>query len=300
MFSEHAEETEAAASAVLAPVLAEDGDGSAAAWRSQAELRGFLESSVAASVRSMLGGDVAADAPLMDAGLDSLGAVELKNALERTVGLDLPATLTFDYPTTGALVGFLESQMIADGRLQQGAVAAVVAPSFGRELAPTTRAVMESPLVVLACASQPMLGEEGAGPVRSIRDASCRVPFGRWDVEAHSRVLEDPAPAFSCFVRGVELFDGQLLGVADAEGLLMDPQQRLLLETVSELWASVREDNGAWADGTARAGTGVFVGVSSTDYSMLVQKHVSGVSAFMGTGACYADRLRSTCGVSLI
>ena len=86
-------------------------------------------------------------------------------------------------------------------------------------------------------------------------------------------------------MRGVELFDGHLLGVADAEGALMDPQQRLLLETVSELWATAREEKGGWAGAEARANTGVFVGVSSTDYSTLVQKHVSGVSAFMGTGA---------------
>ena len=33
-----------------------------------------IQSQVAASVRSVLGGDISADAPLMESGLDSLGA----------------------------------------------------------------------------------------------------------------------------------------------------------------------------------------------------------------------------------
>ena len=58
-------------------------------------------------VHGMLGPDVSEDQPLMEAGLDSLGAVELRNALQSRVGADLPATLTFDHPTMSALVTYL-------------------------------------------------------------------------------------------------------------------------------------------------------------------------------------------------
>ena len=43
----------------------------------------------------------------MDAGLDSLGAVELRNTLATRFAVDLPATLTFDYPTVRALSQYL-------------------------------------------------------------------------------------------------------------------------------------------------------------------------------------------------
>ncbi len=59
-------------------------------------------------------------------GLDSLDAVELRNAVTAAFGISLPATVTFDYPTAAALAAFVASHM--------GAAAAVEAHSVGRDV----------------------------------------------------------------------------------------------------------------------------------------------------------------------
>ena len=62
---------------------------------------------VRAVVSEVVGRDVGDDVPLMEAGLDSLGAVELRSRLAQRLGGDaeaaLPETLVFDYPTVRQL-----------------------------------------------------------------------------------------------------------------------------------------------------------------------------------------------------
>lgn len=66
---------------------------------------------VLSTVRSILGFDPAVDQPLMEAGLDSLAAVELRNALAARFGLhQLPATLTFDHPSIAALTRYFDGE----------------------------------------------------------------------------------------------------------------------------------------------------------------------------------------------
>ena len=48
-----------------------------------------------------------ADAPLMESGLDSLGAVELRNSLATRFAVELPPTVTLDYPSVAALAQFI-------------------------------------------------------------------------------------------------------------------------------------------------------------------------------------------------
>ena len=69
---------------------------------------------VAAAAQAVAGiAEVAPDTPLIAAGLDSLSAVELRNVLQQQLGLQLPGTLVFDYPTPAALGAYLHQQLAA-------------------------------------------------------------------------------------------------------------------------------------------------------------------------------------------
>ena len=68
---------------------------------------------------SVIGEAIEADAPLMDSGLDSLGAVELRNSLSAAFSLNLPATVVFDYPSIEALSKYVAGNTFKTPHHQQ-------------------------------------------------------------------------------------------------------------------------------------------------------------------------------------
>jgi acyl carrier protein len=62
-------------------------------------------------ISGLVGAQVSEDQPLMEAGLDSIGSVELRNAVSAKFGVELPATVTFDHPSAGALAQFVAQHM---------------------------------------------------------------------------------------------------------------------------------------------------------------------------------------------
>ena len=76
------------------------------------------------AVAGVLGEQVTPDQPLMEAGLDSIGAVELRNAISAKFGVELAATASLDHPTAAALAahiaGVLGRRRAAHGAAHAG------------------------------------------------------------------------------------------------------------------------------------------------------------------------------------
>ena len=128
-------------------------------------------------VSGVLGSAPAPDQPLMEAGVDSLGSVELRNSLGTRFGVELGPTATFDYPTIAALTQH---------------VASLVAPAAARPVAGAGPAWEEDEQ---AAAALHIVGMSCAYPgTAACPSCRCSVhvwPFGVWDTQ---HALESLAP----------------------------------------------------------------------------------------------------------
>ncbi|MCI0398896.1 MAG: type I polyketide synthase, partial [Chloroflexi bacterium] len=100
-------------------------------------------------------------------------------------------------------------------------------------------------------------------------DAIREVPSDRWDIDAFYDADPD-APGkmttrWGAFIDEVDRFDAEFFGIAPREVVSMDPQQRLLLEVA---WEAL-EHAGRPPQQLVRSLTGVFVGITTNDYSLV-------------------------------
>ena len=92
-------------------------------------------------------------------------------------------------------------------------------------------------------------------------DAIGEVPNGRWRRSNH----EEQAARWGAFLHDIDAFDAQFFGISPREAILLDPQQRILLETS---WEAL-ERAGQRPNRNAASSTGVFMGISTSDYMLL-------------------------------
>ncbi|BCJ50493.1 polyketide synthase [Actinoplanes sp. NBRC 14428] len=224
------------------------------------------------------------DRAFKDIGFDSLASVELRNRIAALTGLRLPSTVVFDYPSPAALAGYVLGELVSTG----SPVAA----------APTVSTVDAGDDAVVIVGMACRYGGGADSPeglwamVADGRDAATEFPSDRgWNLAE----LFDPEPGragttnarAAGFLPGATEFDPEFFGISPREATAMDPQQRLLLESAWEAFERAGIDPSALR-GTK---TGVFVGLSTNDYSILLARESRGLEGHLltGTGASVAS-----------
>ncbi|MGM1062425.1 SDR family NAD(P)-dependent oxidoreductase [Saccharothrix sp. Mg75] len=242
-------------------------------------LTDLVRSNVAAVLGHASADAVAADTAFRDLGVDSLTAVELRNRLAAATGLRLPATLVFDHPSAERLATHL--RVTALGTAAPGA--------SGRTAPPLVRAATDDdPVVIVGTGCRLPGGVRTPDDLWDLLHAGADAvgpppPDRGWDLTAlyaGSGLAAEDRVAGGAFLHGAGDFDADFFGISPREALVMDPQQRLLLETS---WEAL-ERAGIDPTGLRGSATGVFVGLSSHDYLMLVARSDEAASGFVATG----------------
>src|SRR6266404_3224020 len=204
--------------------------------------------------------------------------VQLNRRLEAIFGLPLPTTLTFDHPTIESLTEYIATDVLF---LQKPVAAprAFVRPEIYSDVESDSIAIVGMGCRFPGGIVDPDVFWE---VLREGQDVITEVPGERWDVESYY----DPDPEavgkmvtrWGGFIRGVGEFDALFFSISPREAMSMDPQQRLLLEVA---WEAL-EDAGQAVEKLAGSKTGVFIGISTTDYAYLQIEIANDVYAGIG------------------
>ncbi|MEU3662034.1 SDR family NAD(P)-dependent oxidoreductase [Streptomyces sp. NPDC032940] len=275
-----------------------DGSGGSLAQRlagvPEAERAQVVVEVVVAQVAAVLGHASASavdpERAFRELGIDSLGAVELRNRLTQATGLRLPTTLVFDHPTPTAIAHFMLNEV--------GGVEPAAAPVRAKRRRPTA----DEPLAIVGMACRYPGGVTSPDDLWRLvaegRDAISPLPTDRgWDLER----LYDPDPEQTGtlttrgggFLENAGDFDADFFGISPREALAMDPQQRLLLEAS---WEAL-ENAGLDAASLRGSDTGVFCGVVSSDYGGSMTPDLEGFRLTGTTASVVSGRVAYSLGL---
>jgi len=170
----------------------------------QQQLAQQVGSTVRSAVADLLGGSIGADEPLMAAGLDSLGSVELRNALEGRLQLQLPSTLVFDYPTVSALTSYISARVAASRSAVAAAASEAAAPAAVQPLRqPLVAAQLPAAALHVALVAAVARAPAGiSGDSLGAADSIVPVPLSRWDPDSVTATTRELQVNFGSFLTG--------------------------------------------------------------------------------------------------
>jgi len=234
-----------------------------------------------------------------EAGVDSLTAIRIKDALSTHLGLTLSSTLIFDYPNLNLLTEFLAKKIssgydLAGLTLESEKPGATEIQSKDWEGEPVNIA---EPIAIIGMgcrfpggANHPDLYWE---LLKNGRDAMIKIPPERWDIDKYY----DPNPdalgktytRMGGFVTDVnpKTFDANFFKVSPKEAKSLDPQQRMLLEVSWEAF----ENAGIPIPTLSGKRVGVYLGICTDDYkgAHLWASDFDKIDAYSASGSMYCS-----------
>lgn len=164
------------------------------------ELSRHLTRIVAKEVKDVMGYSVPNDEPLMAAGMDSRGGMELRRTIAAATQLPLPVTMLYDYPSISAMVGFLtklarRQQTLEGDQPKEGVNLMPSGPVLEKAIKEAKEEELKGPVEEEELQEEALLELEGGEfvPARRVKEEEGREeePAAETSVEAESIRLEE-------------------------------------------------------------------------------------------------------------
>jgi acyl transferase domain-containing protein/acyl-CoA synthetase (AMP-forming)/AMP-acid ligase II/acyl carrier protein len=219
-------------------------------------------------------------------GFSSAEAVGLVSELAKWLNIPLQETILWDYPSIADLAAHLTGKS-----------------TFEKNNAKINAANDEPIAIVgIGCRFPGATGpDEFWQMLLNGTDTIREVPKDRWDIDRYYSPDLDKAKIytrFGSFISEIDQFEPEFFNISGREAVSLDPQQRILLEVVYESL----ENASIPVNELEGSSTGVFVGISSADYSRfhINSGDIDAIDAYSGTGTAFstaAGRISYTFGL---
>lgn len=238
-----------------------------------------------------------ANRSLLEMGVDSIKVPELQRELEETFAIDLPVTLVFDYPTISKMTNYIYQRLH-----QEENMGIQRSETLERDPIMQTGKVA---IVGIGCRFPGGMNTPAIFFEKLLQgyDAIEEIPQERWNINDYydesGQAQGTINTKYGGFLDQVDLFDPQFFGVTPIEAKQIDPQHRLLLEVTFE----ALQDAGMPIEKLEGSQTGVFVGISNSDYLDQVNsieqevEHIEGYTVTGNMHSAAAGRISHTFGL---
>ncbi|SFW76877.1 beta-ketoacyl synthase N-terminal-like domain-containing protein, partial [Luteibacter sp. UNCMF366Tsu5.1] len=240
------------------------------------------------------------DMEFIQLGLDSISGVTWVRRINEDFGTAIEATAIYSYPTIRQLAAYIASLLPSESVMEEtapseapAATPAPLRPTLRRRV--TSRQRQASPAQAMdRIAIIGMSGRyAGADDLDAFwqqivegRDAIREIPSSRWAIddfydpnpEARDRMMSRWLGAMD----DVDCFDTLFFRISPDEAEQMDPQHRLFLQEAYHAF----EDAGYTSRALSRSRCGVYLGISTNDYALLLAR--SGVVSAPVTANSYS------------
>ncbi|KAL7066038.1 hypothetical protein ACR3K2_35190, partial [Cryptosporidium serpentis] len=260
---------------------------------SREEVYDFVLANVLAVIEQIIGTSLSPmklNTPFSEIGMDSLSAIEFKNALISKFGIKIPSTALFDYPTLKDIVEYLTDSLFVEESKKSSLETPYIINS------------QNTPIAVIGISCRlpgDVMSSDDLWDKVVLSGNYCieEIPLDRWVVDYYY----DPDPDNrsksyvnkGAFIRDIDLFDNIFFGMSPTEAMNVDPQQKLMLEISYEAMyscgitkrglSSVKRSIQGTVDDPSM--TGVFVGCCNSDWHFLQTKFgLDNFTSYTGSG----------------